>query len=260
MNPIAGRVYLVGAGPGDPELLTLRAARLLASADVVLIDDLVDAAVLRLLRPDARVIDVGKRGNGCRPRGSTPQQFIERLMIREARAGRAVVRLKGGDPFVFGRGAEEVAALRAAGIAVEVVPGITSGIAAPAAIGVPVTDRRYAQGVILVTGHARDGGAEPDWAALAATRLTLVIYMGIARCAHIAARLRDCGLPAHTPAAVIQHAHTARQRAQVTTLEDLADDVVRLGIESPAIIVVGDVVRAAAITVDTANPARRVSV
>jgi uroporphyrin-III C-methyltransferase len=250
MSGNTGRVYLVGAGPGDPELLTVRATRILAAADVVLVDDLIDAGALKLLRAGARVIDVGKRGNGCRTRGSTPQAFIERLMIREARAGHSVVRLKGGDPFVFGRGAEEVAALRAAGIAVEVVPGITSGIAAPAAIGVPVTDRRYAQGAIFVTGHTQDGGTEPDWAALAATRLTLVIYMGMARCAHIASRLCDGGLTAQTPVAVIQHAHTAQQRAVVTTLAAVAGDIARLGIGSPAIIVVGNVVRAAELATD----------
>jgi uroporphyrin-III C-methyltransferase len=237
----AGRVALVGAGPGDPDLLTLRAVRAIADADVILVDDLVDRRVLEHAAPGARVIDVGKRG-GCR---STPQSFIERLLLREARAGRRVVRLKGGDPFVFGRGGEERDALLAAGIEVEVVPGITAGIAAPAAIGVPVTDRRHAAGVIFVTGHARRDGDDPDWARLAQTGLTLVIYMGVARCAGISAALIAGGHDPGTPAAVIQSANTPEQREHVTTLRDLAADIERLGIASPAILVIGEVVRGA---------------
>ena len=234
-------VQLVGAGPGDPELLTLKAARAIAQADVILVDDLVDRGVLAHARAQARVIEVGKRG-GCK---STSQAFINKLLVREARAGGRVVRLKGGDPFVFGRGGEELDALRAASIAVEVIPGITAGIAAPSAIGVPVTDRRYARGVAFVTGHAKDDGDEPDWHALARSGLTLVVYMGLTRCASITARLIDAGLARHTPAAVIQHANTARQRSHVTTLESLAADIERLKLGSPAILVIGDVVRLA---------------
>jgi len=180
-------VSLVGAGPGDPELLTVRALKRIEAADVVLADDLIDPRVLDLVK--GRLLRVGKRG-GCI---STDQHFIHALMIREARAGHRVVRLKGGDPFVFGRGGEEVDALREAGLDVEVVSGLTSGIAGPAAVGIPVTDRRASPGVILVTGHPAErdiqGRAEPDWAALARTGLTLVIYMGVARAADITAKL-----------------------------------------------------------------------
>jgi uroporphyrin-III C-methyltransferase len=232
-------VWLVGAGPGDPDLLTLRAARTLAAADVVLCDDLVDRRVLALVREGARVLHVGKRGG----RTSTDQGFIHRVMIREACRGQRVVRLKGGDPFVFGRGGEERDALRAAGIAVEVVPGLTAGIAAPAAVGISVTDRRHAAGVAFVTGHARDGGSGPDWDALARSGLTLVIYMGIARCTAIADALIAGGLSPRTPAAAIGSAHTPRQRHLASSLGRLAADVEQARIESPAILVVGEVAR-----------------
>ena len=177
----AARVHLVGAGPGDPELLTLKAVRAIRQATVLLVDDLVGEGVLRYARRSARIVHVGKRG-GC---ASTPQAFIERLMVAEARRGERVVRLKGGDPFVFGRGGEEAARLRAAGIEVEVVNGITAGLAAATSIGVPLTHRDHAHGVVFVTGHARRdaAGAAIDWptlAAAAAQGLTLVIYMGIA--------------------------------------------------------------------------------
>jgi uroporphyrin-III C-methyltransferase len=234
----AGRVTLVGAGPGDPELLTVKAVRAIAQAEVILIDDLVDRRVLAHATAEARVIEVGKRG-GCK---STPQEFIHRLLLREARAGRRVVRLKGGDPFVFGRGGEERDALRAAGIEVDIVPGITSGIAAPQAVGIPVSDRRHAQGVILVTGHAQDGKDEPDWDALARTGLTLVIYMGVAHCARIAARLIAAGADARTPAAAIQHAHTPQQRSVLATLGTLAEVIAAEELGSPTILVIGSVV------------------
>ncbi|MEO7337735.1 MAG: uroporphyrinogen-III C-methyltransferase [Caldimonas sp.] len=235
-------VSLVGAGPGDPELLTLRAVRVLGEADVVLCDDLVDRRVLAYVRAGARVLHVGKRGG----RTSTDQRFIHRVMIREARRGLRVVRLKGGDPFVFGRGGEECDALREAGIAVDVVPGITAGIAAPAAVSIAVTDRRHAAGVAFVTGQCRSGGAAPDWAALAKSGLTLVVYMGVARCADITDQLIAGGLAPHTHAAAIAAAHTPRQRHVVCTLATLAADLVRHRIESPAILVIGDVVKGAA--------------
>lgn len=234
-------VSLVGAGPGDPELLTLKALKRLQAAEVILTDDLVDARVLALANPQARVLRVGKRG-GC---VSTEQRFIHELMIREAREGRRVVRLKGGDPFVFGRGGEEVDALQAAGIAVEVVNGISAGLAAPASIGVPVTDRRCTPGVALVTGHNGDGGIAPDWAALAQSRLTLVIYMGLARAETIVQALIAGGLAADTPAAAIASAHTPRQRQQVCTLAELPAMLAREQLASPAILVVGEVVRQA---------------
>jgi len=240
----APSVSLVGAGPGDPELLTLRALKRLQAADVVLCDDLVDRRVLALLRPEARVLHVGKRG-GC---VSTSQAFIHQLMLREAREGKRVVRLKGGDPFVFGRGGEECQALREAGIDVEVVPGITSGIAAPAAVGIPVTDRRHAPGVAFVTGHSRadaESGAGPDWAALARSGLTLVIYMGLARCEALVAELRAAGMDGDMPAAAIAAAHTPRQRQLLCTLDGLAQGLRDEQISSPAILVIGEVVREA---------------
>ncbi|MBU1360485.1 MAG: uroporphyrinogen-III C-methyltransferase, partial [Gammaproteobacteria bacterium] len=178
-----GSCTLVGAGPGDPELLTLKAVKAIAAATVLFVDDLVSDEVLVHARPNARIVHVGKRG-GCK---STPQAFIERLMITAVEEGETVVRLKGGDPFIFGRGGEEVEHLRDAGIDVQVVNGITSGLAAVTALGIPLTHREHAQGVVFVTGHARGGhaadGHPTDWRQLAATardaRLTLVIYMGV---------------------------------------------------------------------------------
>jgi uroporphyrin-III C-methyltransferase len=228
-------VCLVGAGPGDPELLTLRALKRIEAADVVLADDLIDPRVLAMVR--GRLLRVGKRG-GCI---STDQQFIHALMVREALAGHRVVRLKGGDPFVFGRGGEEVDALREAGLEVEVVSGLTSGIAGPAAIGVPVTDRRHSPGVILVTGHPGEGRQEPNWTALAQSGLTLVIYMGVARCADLQQRLLAGGLSAQLPVAVVSRAHTLQQRHALTTLGDLPACLQREQLGSPALLVVGDV-------------------
>src|SRR3954467_9321000 len=181
-NPTGGmgKVFLIGAGPGDPELMTLKAARALGMAHVILIDELVSRGCLAHARSDARGGEVGKRG-GC---ASTPQQFIERLMVLHAKKGKIVARLKGGDPFVFGRGGEEMQALIAAGVQVEVIPGITAGIGVPATLGIPVTHRSLARGVTFVTAHTRDG-SEPNWQVLARSGATLVIYMGIARLAHI---------------------------------------------------------------------------
>lgn len=244
-----GKVYLVGAGPGDPELLTLKAVKALKSADVVLCDDLVSGEVLEHARADARVVRVGKRG-GCR---STPQQFIDRLMVAEARRGRVVVRLKGGDPFIFGRGGEECEALRAAGVDFEVVNGITSGLAAASALGIPLTHRGLCHGAIFVTGHARPGQAT-DWAALAGTGLPLVIYMGVARCEDIQRELLAGGLPARTPAAIIGNATRQDQRAVVTRLERLGGDLRESGIGSPAIIVIGEVARFASVGNAAENP------
>lgn len=239
-------VRLVGAGPGDPDLLTLRAARAVAEADVLLVDDLVDRRVLDLARPGARLLAVGKRG-GC---ASTDQAFIHQLMVREARAGARVVRLKGGDPFLFGRGGEEVDALRDAGLAVEVVHGLTAGIAAPGAVGIPVTDRRHAPGVAFVTGQVQDGGSGPDWAALAASRLTLVVYMGLATAATLAATLQRHGLPASTPVAVVAAAHTPRQRSLRATLGTVAAAIAGTGIGSPAVLVIGAVASMGTVEID----------
>ncbi len=237
-----GKVYLVGAGPGDVELLTLKAVRALGESDVALIDDLVNREVLQFLRPGARVIEVGKRG-GCK---STPQAFIERQMVKLAQEGHIVARIKGGDPFVFGRGGEEVETLLAAGITVEVVSGITAGIGAPAAMGIPVTHRDCSHGVTLVTGHARKGaeaGDGPDWKALARTGTTLVIYMGMKYLADITRELQGGGLAATTPVAVIQNGTLANEQRLISTLASVPGDAAACGIGSPAIVVVGDVVR-----------------
>ena len=238
-----GHVTLVGAGPGDPELLTLKAIKALRQATVLLVDDLVDEQVLRYARRSARIVHVGKRG-GC---PSTPQFFIHKLMIAEARRGERVVRLKGGDPFVFGRGGEECDALREAGIEVSVLCGLTAGIAGPASIGVPVTDRRHAQGVALVTGHARDGGTAPDWHALVRSGLTLVVYMGIARVAEIEQALREAGMAADMPAAIVSQACTPQQRHALCRLDTLAQTVREAALPSPSVLVIGRVVQAAAL-------------
>jgi uroporphyrin-III C-methyltransferase len=240
MNPIPA-VTLVGAGPGDPELLTLKAVKALRRATVALVDDLVHPGVLRHLRKGARIVHVGKRG-GCL---STPQAFIHKLMVAEARRGERVVRIKGGDPFVFGRGGEECDALRQAGVEVEVVNGLTAGIAAPASIGVPVTDRRYCRGVALVTGHSGSADGGPDWAALARCGLTLVVYMGVARAETIAHELLQAGMAGPTPVAIICRAHLPQQRQALCTLATLAATVSGAGLVSPAVLVVGDVVQAA---------------
>ena len=234
-------VHLVGAGPGDPELLTLKALRAIRAASVLLVDDLVGDGVLRYARKSARIVHVGKRG-GC---ASTPQAFIEKLMAAEALKGERVVRLKGGDPLLFGRGGEEVEHLRALGIRVEVVNGITSGLAAVTSLGVPLTHRDHAHGVMFVTGHARGESNPLHWptlAACAAQGITLVIYMGIATIEALQAGLLQ-GLAAHTPVAVVQHASLPQQRHVVSTLGGLAEAVRREQLGSPAIIVVGDVLR-----------------
>ncbi|MBX3653421.1 MAG: uroporphyrinogen-III C-methyltransferase [Ramlibacter sp.] len=240
-----GKVTLVGAGPGDPELLTLKALKAIQAATVVLVDDLVSDAIVAHAAPGARVVHVGKRG-GCK---STPQAFIEKLMIMAAREGENVVRLKGGDPFIFGRGGEEIEHLRAAGVEVQVVNGITSGLAAVTSLGFPLTHREHAHGVVFITGHAKPGDEGPDWRNLAATareaRLTLVIYMGVASAQRIQEELLG-GLPADTPVAVIQQASLPGQRHAVTSLGALQATVSREGLASPAVIVVGDVVRGVA--------------
>lgn len=230
------RAWLIGAGPGDVELMTLKATRALAGADVVLVDDLVNPDVLQFARADAQIVYVGKRGG----HPSTPQDGIVTTMLDHLRAGRSVARLKGGDPFVFGRGGEEQQALQAAGVEVEIVNGITAGIAAPAAIGIPVTHRDHAQGVVFVTGHGA-GSAEPDWAALVATRMTLVIYMGMRRLNEIAAALLHAGMDAHTPCAAIESATRPEQRHTLASLAELAERVAHDGLGSPSIVVIGGV-------------------
>jgi len=226
-------VYLIGAGPGDPELLTLRAVRALGEADVVLVDELVDRRCLSFAK--GRVVEVGKRG-GC---ASTPQDFIERLMIHLARSGHVVARLKGGDPFVFGRGGEELARLQAAGIAVEVVPGITAGVGSAAALGVSLTHRASANGVTFIAGHS----SQPvNWRALRESGTTVVIYMGFARLQEIAAGMLSGGFAPTTPGCVVQDATRPTQRAVFAPLDCLAEVARNAGLAAPALIIVGKVV------------------
>lgn len=250
-----GKVTLVGAGPGDPELLTLKALKAIQRATVLLVDDLVSDEIVAFARPEARIVYVGKRG-GCK---STPQAFIEKLMLMAAREGEDVVRLKGGDPFIFGRGGEEVEHLRDAGIEVEVVNGITAGLAAVTSLGVPLTHRHHAHGVVFVTGHAKPGDSGTDWKALAATahsaRLTLVIYMGVSGAERIQDELLS-GLPAATPVAVVQNASLATQRHITTTLGALAAAIRESGMASPSVIVVGDVISGVALAAAHPEAAR----
>ena len=246
----AGSVTLVGAGPGDPELLTLKALRAIRAASVLLVDDLVGPEILRRARKSARIVRVGKRG-GCR---STPQALIEKMMIAQARAGERVVRLKGGDPLVFGRGGEEAERLRGAGVRVEVVNGISAGFAAANALGIALTHRAHAHGVVFVTGHARSDAAEdaadaapsgvhwPTLGAAAAHGLTLVIYMGVAQAAALQAGLLEALAPA-TPVAVVQHASLPTERRLACRLDALVASLRREEFGSPAIIIVGNVVQ-----------------
>ncbi len=234
-----GTVYLVGAGPGDPGLLTARALELLATADVVLHDKLIPEEALDGVRPDAEVVDVGKIGGG----EQVPQDVTEGLLVEQARAGRSVVRLKGGDPFVFGRGGEEAQRCVAAGIPFEVVPGVTAGIAASAYAGIPVTQRRVSAAVAFVTGHEDPEKPETqiDWPALAAFPGTLVFYMGVRRLGRIADQLVAGGRPAGQPVAVVQRGTFPDQREVHGTLATIAQVAADAGIRAPAITVVGDV-------------------
>ncbi|MCL2768884.1 MAG: uroporphyrinogen-III C-methyltransferase [Solirubrobacterales bacterium] len=236
-----GRVYLVGAGPGDPGLLTVRARELIARADVILHDRLIPPGVLDGARPAAELIFVGKEGGG----ESTPQAETERLLVEHAGAGRSVVRLKGGDPFVFGRGGEEAGALREAGIPFEVVPGVTAGVAAPAYAGIPVTHRGLTSAVALITGHEDPEKEDTaiDWEALAAFPGTLVFYMGVRRLARIAQELIAAGRPGSEAAAVVERGTLPGQRAVIATLETIAQEAEREGIGAPAITLVGAVAR-----------------
>lgn len=241
-SPPTGHVTLVGAGPGDPELLTLKAVKAIQAATVLLVDDLVNPDIVALASPRARVVHVGKRG-GCK---STAQSFIQKLMVTAVQEGQAVVRLKGGDPFIFGRGGEEVEYLQAHGIAVTVVNGITAGLAAVTSLQVPLTHREHAHGVVFVTGHAKPGDHGTDWRALARTaqqaKLTLVIYMGVSSAATIQAELLT-GLSGHTPVAVIENASLPQQRHVVCTLESLHSTLQRTGLGSPSVLVVGQVMQ-----------------
>lgn len=239
MSAAAGTVYLVGAGPGDEGLMTLRGAEVLASADVILHDQLIGPRALEHARSDAELIDVGKIGGGKQ----VPQEVTNELVIEHALAGRSVVRLKGGDPFVFGRGGEEAIACLERGIAVEVVPGVTAGIAATAYAGIPVTQRGVSSAVAFVTGHENPDKPETqiDWPALAAFPGTLVFYMGVRSLGRIAEALISGGRPGEQPAAVIERGTFAAQREVVGTLETIAQIAEEADIKAPAISVIGDV-------------------
>jgi uroporphyrin-III C-methyltransferase len=225
-------ISLVGAGPGDPELLTVRGLRRLQQADVVVHDALVSTGVLALARPGAELIDVGKR-----PGAPVPQELINELLVQLGHSGRNIVRLKGGDPFVFGRGGEEALALARAGLAFEVVPGVSSVIAAPAAAGIPVTHRGVSASFTVVTGHRQRGEEAVNWRALAQAGGTIIVLMGVAQRGTIAAALIEGGLPADTPVAAIQDATSSKQHVVRCALSELADTAV----ESPATIVIGAV-------------------
>lgn len=231
------RVYLVGAGPGDPELLTLRAARLIAAAEVVVHDGLVDDAIMAMINPAARLISVAK----SRSKHSVPQDGINEILINEALAGHLVVRLKGGDPFIFGRGGEEAEACHEAGIDVEVVPGISAAMGGAAQAMLPLTHRDASSAVTFVAGQCK-GLTDQNWAGLAGKGRTLVIYMGVATAADITEKLISDGLSPDTPVAVLENATRRDARAFRTILTDLGDMIVRDKIVSPAIIIVGDVV------------------
>jgi len=234
----AGEVTLVGAGPGDPELLTLKALRALQDADVILHDRLVPEAVLDLARRDAIRVCVGKAAGNV---GST-QEEINALLIEHAKQGKRVVRLKGGDPFVFGRGGEELQALAKAQINFSVVPGITAALGIAAYAGIPLTHRDYAHSVSFVTGHAQEDGQEPDWRALAKPATTAVFYMGLARLDHIVEKLLQHGAPATRPVGIIAQGTTPNQRVITATLATIRDASRGAQLESPALLVVGDVV------------------
>jgi uroporphyrin-III C-methyltransferase len=231
-----GKIWLVGAGPGDPDLLTVKAARLIATADLIVYDGLVDPAVLALAAPTSERISVAKQ----RSRHTLPQDAINALLVDAARAGRDVVRLKGGDPFIFGRGGEELEAARAAGIACEVVPGITAATGCAAAAGLPLTHRDHAHSVSFVAGQCKDL-TDQDWSGLAGHGRTLVVYMGIATAAAIADKLMADGVAPDLPVAVLEKGTRADARALRTMLADLGDMVAREGVKSPALIVIGAV-------------------
>lgn len=239
-NTSKGKVFLVGAGPGDPDLLTLKAEHVIKSADIVLYDKLVDERVLALVPKKVELLDVGKDPNHHK----VPQQRINDLLVTYAKKGKRVVRLKGGDPYVFGRGGEEAEELVAHGIDVEIVPGISSAVAVPAYAGIPVTHRKYASTLTIITGHEAAGN-ELKWDVLAQLDGTLVILMGVGALAKNVANLIAFGKPAQTAAAIIAQGTTSRQKVVIGVLDDIARKAEQANVEAPAVLVVGDVVKLA---------------
>lgn len=231
-------VYLVGAGPGDPDLLTLKAARLLQTADVVVYDNLVGPGVIRLIHSGADKIYVGKQTN----RHTLPQTEINQLLVKLAGQGKKVVRLKGGDCFIFGRGGEELEVLAQQGIAFEVVPGITAASGVTTYAGIPLTHRDYAQTCLFTTGHLKDGTLDLDWSTLARPNQTVVIYMGLGALGAIMTHLLEHGMPAQTPCAIIERGTTPAQKVITGTLVTLPALAQEAGLESPSLIIVGQVV------------------
>ncbi len=234
-----GKVYIVGAGPGEPELLTIRAARLLGEADAVVYDNLVSLDVMALAQPNAERIYAGKK---CGAHAMS-QEAINALLVRLAREGKQVVRLKGGDPYVFGRGGEEAQELFAARIPFEVVPGVTAASGAAAFSGIPLTHREIARSCTLATGHFLDGSCELDWPALSRSGQTIVIYMGVSTLSVISTNLIEHGLPPDTPAALVRHATLPDQTTLSSTLYDLPQRATEAGLRPPALLIIGEVVR-----------------
>jgi uroporphyrin-III C-methyltransferase/precorrin-2 dehydrogenase/sirohydrochlorin ferrochelatase len=239
LRPPRGEVYLVGAGPGEPDLLTLRALALIKRADVALYDNLISPEILELLPAAAERIYVGKR----RADHAMRQEAINALLVEHALAGKRVIRLKGGDPFIFGRGGEEIDTLSAHGIRFEVVPGITAALGAAAYAGIPLTHRDHAQACVFVTGNLQDGSVDLDWEALARPRQTIVVYMGLLSLPVICRELVAHGLSADTGAAVVQQGTTSTQRVVAGTLRTLPARVARAKLHAPTLIIVGNVVR-----------------
>lgn len=234
----AGKVWLIGAGPGDPELLTVKAARLIAQADALVFDHLVGDGIMDLARSDAQRIYAGKEAS----KHTLPQDSINQLLVDLAQEGLSVVRLKGGDPFIFGRGGEELETLVASGIPFEVVPGVTAAAGCAAYSGFPLTHRDHAQSVTFVTGHLKDGSVNLDWPSLARPNHTVVFYMGIGAASEICRQMINHGLPSLTPAAVIRNGTMATQKTLLATLGTLPDRIAESEIKPPALIVIGSVV------------------
>ena len=235
----SGEVYVVGAGPGDPELLTLKALQLMQQADVVVYDYLVSPQIMELVRRDAERICVGKKAGDH----SVPQQDTNQLLVDLALSGKKVCRLKGGDPFIFGRGGEEIQALLPHRIAFQVVPGVTAAAGCAAYAGIPLTHRDYAQSVQFITGHCRSDGSEPDWASMQSANQTLVIYMGLMKSAHIQQKLISAGRSADTPVAIVENGSRSDQRVVTGSLQQLALLIEQHQLQSPALLIIGDVVK-----------------